>query len=169
MWANDAASAFESFLWDTMLVEWTGSDHNSYELDSVVCYTPAQFRFYCQKWTGAVTRIVPGYGGKKIIPLPGDDKRFDRQYLGRALLHDIGASFDGPHGCMHQPEEGVRLLNAIDAFGLFDEAGTEFLPYWRNRAWVRYGDDHPEKAYSEFLFQNALDPTARPQPKARDA
>ena len=150
MWANDAASAFESFLWDTMLVEWTGSDHNSYELDSVVCYTPEQFRFYCQKWTGAITRVVPGYGGKKIIPLPGDDKRFDRQYLGRALLHDIGASFDGPHGSMHQPEEGVRLLNIMDAFGLFDEEQTEFLPYWRNRTWVRYGQDHPERDYTEF-------------------
>ncbi|HUS46653.1 MAG TPA: hypothetical protein VM098_00925, partial [Phycisphaerae bacterium] len=150
MWANDAASAFESFLWDTMLVEWAGSDHNSYELDSVVCYTPKQFRFYCQKWTGAVARVVPGYGGKKIIPLPGDDKRFDRQYLGRALLHDIGASFDGPHGSMHQPEEGIGLLNAMDAFGMFDEAQTEFLPYWRNRGLVRYGPDHPDREYTEF-------------------
>ena len=150
MWANDAASAFESFLWDTMLVEWTGSDHNSYELDSVVCYSADKFRFYCQKWTGAVTRVVPGYGGKKIIPLPGDDKRFDRQYLGRALLHDIGASFDGPHGCMHQPEEGIRLLNLMDAFGMFDESQTEFLPYWRNRNLVRYGPDYPDKEYTEF-------------------
>ncbi len=148
VWAYDSASAFESFIWDIMLVEWAGSDHHSYELDSVVLYDIDRFRFLCQKWTGTIARVVPGYGGMKKVPLPGDDKRFDRQYLGRSLLHDIGAQHDGPHGVMHQPEEGVRLLRKLLDFGFFDDATCEFLPYWRNGHVIRYGPDFGDAKYT---------------------
>jgi len=149
-WANDAGSAYESFAWDIQLVEMAGSHHESVEIDSVVAYPKDRFRFFCQKWTGTIARVVPGYSGTHTRPRSGDDTRFDRQYLGRALTHDIGVCSDGPHGCMNQPEEGVRLLNELTDFGFFDEEHLEFLPYWRLGGHIRYGPDYGDKKYTLF-------------------
>lgn len=150
-WANDAASAYESFAWDIQLVEMAGSHHPSVEIDSVVAYPKDQFRFFCQKWTGTIARVVPGYGGNTTRPYSGDDPRFDRQYLGRALTHDIGVGLDGPHGQMNQPEYGIRLLNEIMEFGFFDEDSVEFVPYWRALDDIRYGRDYGDQ---EFTVMN---------------
>ncbi len=147
-WANDAASAFESFAWDIQLVEMAGSHHPSVEVDSVVAYPKDQFRFFCQKWTGTIARVVPGYGGNSTRPYSGDDTRFDRQYLGRALTHDIGVGLDGPHGSMNQPEQGLRLLNRLIDFGFFDEDRVEFLPYWRLTGRLRYGKDYGNQKFT---------------------
>ena len=147
-WANDAASAFESFAWDIQLVEMAGSHHNSVNIDSVVAYPKDQFRFFCQKWTGTIARLVPGYGGNTTRPYSGDDTRFDRQYLGRALTHDIGACLDGPHGSMNQPEQGIRLLNELYDFKFFDEDNLEFLPYWRLGGKLRYGKDYGDQEFT---------------------
>jgi hypothetical protein len=149
-WANDAASAFESFAWDIQLVEMAGSHHPSIDIDSVVAYPKDRFRFFCQKWTGTIARLVPGYGGKHTYPRPGDNPKFDRQYLGRALAHDITVCFNGPHGTMHQPEHCVRFLNALIDFGLFDEDAVEFVPYWHTAEAVRYGPDYGDKTYTVF-------------------
>jgi hypothetical protein len=124
-----------------------GSHHNSVEIDSVVSYPADQFRFFCQKWTGTIARVVPGYGGRSTRAYSGDDTRFDRQYLGRALCHDIGACLDGPHGSMNQPEQGIRLLNELFDFGFFAEADLEFLPYWRTKGQVRYGKDYGDREF----------------------
>ncbi|MFW5802827.1 MAG: hypothetical protein ACOCWJ_02810 [Verrucomicrobiota bacterium] len=148
-WANDAASAFESFAWDIQLVEMAGSHHTSVEIDSVVAYPADEFRFFCQKWTGTIARVVPGYGGNSTRPYSGDDTRFDRQYLGRALTHDIGVCLYGPHGSMNQPEQGVRLLNALRDFQFFDdEENLQFLPYWRTGEAVRYGPDLGDREFT---------------------
>ncbi|MFO7870220.1 MAG: hypothetical protein R6V03_02170 [Kiritimatiellia bacterium] len=147
-WANDAASAYESFAWDIQLVEMAGSHHPSVEIDSVVAYPKDKFRFFCQKWTGTIPRVVPGYGGRTTRPYSGDDTRFDRQYLGRALTHDIGVCLDGPHGSMNQPEQGIRLLNRLMDFGFFDDENVEFLPYWRLEDVVCYGRDYGERKFA---------------------
>ena len=147
-WANDAASAYESFAWDIQLVEMAGSHHPSVEIDSVVAYPADQFRFFCQKWTGTIARVVPGYGGNTTRPYSGDDPRFDRQYLGRALTHDIGVCLDGPHGQMNQPEHEIRLLNILFDFGFFEEDTLEFLPYWRTGHALRYGQDYGDQEFT---------------------
>ena len=148
VWALKSANAFESFAWDIQLVEFAGSDHSTYELDSVVNYGTDAFRYFCHKWTGTIARVVPGYGGRSPAALPGDDKRFDRQYLGRALAHDIGACFDGPHGRMHHPEQGVRLLRRLIDWGFFQEQAVEFLPYWRNGRYIRFGRDFGDQQFT---------------------
>jgi len=57
--------------------------------------------------------------------------------LGRALLHDAGADVGG----LGQKVAAANLLRALDAFGFFEDDGqTEFLPYWRSGAVVRYGE-----------------------------
>ncbi len=149
-WANDAASAFESFAWDIQLVEMCGSD-SSLEIDSVVAYPLDSFRFFCQKWTGTIARLVPGYGGVKYaVPKSGDNPKFDRQYLGRALTHDISVCFDGPHGKMLQVEYALRLMNLLTDFGFYDEATLEFVPYWHLAGKVRYGPDFGDQKYTVF-------------------
>jgi hypothetical protein len=142
-WANNAATCFESFGWDTCLVEGAASDHASFELDNVVVYPISQFRYNSHSFTGLVARVVPRTGNaRSVYSRPGDDRRLDRQYFGRALLHDIGVRHRGPHGAIQQNAHAVRLMNALVAFGLFEaDEQTQVLPYWRPDRPVHYGRD----------------------------
>lgn len=148
VWALASASAFESFAWDHHLVEFAGSDNESYDVTSIVTYDTDRFRYFCHKWTGTIPRLVPGYGGERIGGRAGDDKRFDRQYLGRALTHDIGVCFEGPHGRMRHPEQSIRLLTELTEFGFFEDETLEFLPYWRNGRFIRYGRDFGDEQFT---------------------
>jgi hypothetical protein len=57
--------------------------------------------------------------------------------IGRALLHDIGVDPSG----LGQLAGAANILRALDGFGYFkDDEKTEFLPYWRSGAVVRYGE-----------------------------
>lgn len=155
-WANDAATAYESFGWDMQLVEMAGSAHTSYEVDSVVNYPKDRFRFFCQKWTGLIPRLVPQYGGPRTHLRSGDDKRLDRQYLGRSLAHDIAACANGPHGWFLQFEQTIRLLNVLHEFGYFDEQTTEFVPYWHTEGdALRYGPDYGDRKFTVFTVPAA--------------
>lgn len=118
--------------------------NRSYELDTVVQYPNSLIRYFAHNWTGLLTRIAPG-----AMPVrPGDDKRLCRQYLGRALINDMGCCFDGPHAYMEQKEQPVRLVNALLDFGFFEQEDTEHIPFWRNDAYVRFGaDEQIEKTY----------------------
>ena len=135
LWANNSATCFESFAWDTMLVEECGSDHRTFEVDNITQFPNSLYRYLCHNYSGLIARVVPG----AAQAMPGDDKRLDRQYLGRALLNDIGVAFQGPHGNFVHREQAVRLINALDEFGFFEDQGTEVLPFWRNADIVRFG------------------------------
>jgi hypothetical protein len=124
-----------------MLVEECGSGHRTFEVDVVTQFPTSLYRYQCHNWTGLIARVVPD----KVQAQPGDDKRLDRQYLGRALLNDIGVSLTGPHGRIAHREQAVRLLNGLDRFGLFDDEKTEMIPYWRSGPLVRYGREPPAK------------------------
>jgi len=141
-WANNSATAFASFGYDTMLVEECSSDHKSYELDHVVVYPNSLVKYNSHNFTGLVTRLVPRHGWPNmIVSRPGDDKRLDRQLLGRALLNDIGLQPSGPHGRFQHNEQCLRFINALIDFGYFaDDGRTEMIPYWRNQHIVRYGE-----------------------------
>lgn len=70
-------------------------------------------------------------------PEPGASPACDRMAIGRALLHDIGVD---PAG-LGQLAGAASLLRALEGFGYFkDDEKTEFLPYWRSGAVVRYGE-----------------------------
>lgn len=133
-WANNATTMLESFTWDALLVEEAGAGHRSYDIDVVTQFPETLYRFLAKSWTGTVVRLVADENPAGA----GDDKRYERQWLGRALLHDIGVNYSGPHGRFRHPEQGFRLLARLTAFGLFDEARIERIPHWRNRA-VRWG------------------------------
>jgi hypothetical protein len=158
-WANNSATTYESFAWDCQLVEEAGSDHRSFELDNVTVFPIPLVCYLSHNYTGLVARLAPRNAWpNNVISTPGDDKRLDRQLFGRALLNDIGVLFQGPHGCIQQGEQAVRILNALARFGFFEDEGTEYLPYWRNGALVRYGEAWEEQGAFNVTAQN---PAAR--------
>ena len=141
-WANNASTFLESFLYDGMLVEECGAGHRAYEVDMVTQFPNTLYRYMAHNFTGLVMRAMAD-----VTPVgPGDDKRLDRQLLGRALLNDIGVCYDGPHGVITHKEQGVRLLSLLTDFGYFEADGTEYLPYWRSGGAVRYGSGEPDTA-----------------------
>jgi len=152
-WANGAATCYESFSWDCQLVEECGSDPRSYDLDVVTQFPNSLWRYEAHNFTGLVARVVPRNAApNNVFSRPGDDKRLDRQYLGRALINDIGVCFDGPHGCFQHNEQALRFLGALADFGYFEDEGTEFIPYWRNQPLVLYG-----KGRTKAIARDALD------------
>ena len=137
LWANTSASTFEAYAWDTGLVEGASSDHSSFELDNLVVFPLAQWRFNSMGHTGLVARLMP-----KNVSQPGDDKRLTRGMLGRCLAHDIATQCYGPHGYIEHPEQVVRVIVRMKEFGYWktDDA-TEFVPYWLARDAVTIGED----------------------------
>jgi len=105
----------------------------SREKDCVALYPISLLRVLGGRQTHLAMRIrsnVRGLG-------PVDDPALDRQVLGRALLHDVGAAMEGAA----QPVEMLTLLRALREFGYFADDGlTEFIPYWRVDGVARYGE-----------------------------
>ncbi len=142
-WANNAATLFGSFGWDTMLVEECGSAPRSYELDVMTQFPASLYRYLAHNWSGLVTHLAPDNSAGLRA---GDDPRIERQLLGRCLAHEIGLTRQGPHGSVQQVEQVGRLLKRLQEFGFFDETGCEMLPYWRPNPVVRYGAGAPPPA-----------------------
>ena len=141
-WSNNAAQFLESFIYSSLLVEECGGGHRSYEIDTVTQFPNSLYRYMCKNHTGLVTTVC----ADATPATAGDDKRLDRQHMGRALLNDIGLSPSGPHGIIHHKEQGVRLLTRLTEFGFFEEGSTEKLPYWRNRQYIRFGEKDPAES-----------------------
>jgi hypothetical protein len=147
-WANSAATAYESFAWDTQLVEECGSSPRSFNIDIVTQFPNSLWRYEAHNFTGLIARVVPQDGQAQIVfSRPGDDERIDRQFLGRALLNDIGVCYDGPHGTFQNNEEAVRLLTELRDFGYFEDRNIEYIPYWRSQHLVRYGKGRRRDAH----------------------
>ncbi len=145
-WANDSATMFASFGWNTLLVEEACADPKSMEIDNVVAYPISIFRYAAHPFTGLVAQIT-----SKGIVETGDDKVYDRQYIGRALLHDIGMLPGGPHGRHVHIEQFMRVFHALDDFGFFAEETTEFIPYWRGQTVARCTNDGEAPAKKIYL------------------
>jgi hypothetical protein len=135
LWANTSATCFESFAWDTQLVEECGSGHRSYEIQNMIAYPNSLYRHMAHHFTGLITRYAPE---PKLGQ--GDDPTLDRQVLGRALANDVGVFFDGPHGDFCNREIAIGLINILEEFGFFEDQGTEYIPYWRSEDVFSYGD-----------------------------
>ena len=108
----------------------------AYEIDLITTFPNSLFRAMGMHYTGLHTTLVADISPAQ----PGDNRRFDRQRTGIALINDFGVAPNGPHGTHHHKEQAVRLLDRLEAFGYFDEGDLEMLPYWRNDAYVRMGD-----------------------------
>ena len=135
-WSNNAATMLEPFIWNSLLVEECGAQHRSYEVDVMTQFPNSLFRYMSKSYTGLVTTQCAD-----LSPIvAGDDKRLDRQIFARALLMDFGVTPHGPHGIIHNNEQGIRLLNRLQEFGFFDDADIEKLPFWRNSDTVALSD-----------------------------
>ncbi len=141
-WANHEATLLETAGWDCQLVEECGAGNRSFELDTIVQFPNSLYRYECHNWSGLITRICPD----NMPTLPGDDKRLDRQYLGRAMLNDVAASPSGPHGAFVHFSEPMRLLRVIHDFGYFDEKNLEKVPFWRIQKYLTIGKDGKQAA-----------------------
>lgn len=153
-WSNNAAQMLESYIYSSLLVEECGAGHRSYEIDMTTQFPNSLYRYMCKNHTGLVTTLCADY----TPATAGDDKRLDRQHLGRCLLNDIGFSPSGPHGIIHHKEQGVRLLSRLTEFGFFEDANTEKLPFWRNEQYVKIGDrPSPESKVYVTVYRRPLD------------
>jgi hypothetical protein len=126
----------ESFWWSSFLVEGAGAEHRAFEVDMVTQFPSSVYRYLSQSHSGLATAHMADATHAEY----GDDKRLDRQIIGRALLHDIGVTPVGPHGIIYHKEDVNRLLTALTKFGYFDENNIEKLPYWRNQQTIKIGD-----------------------------
>lgn len=135
-WSNNASTMIESCIWSSLLVEECGAQHRSFEVDQVTQFPNSLYRYMSKNWAGLVTVIAADATDAKA----GDDKRLDRQHMGRALLNDIGLMPSGAHGIIHHREQAIRLLRELTAWGLFDDQAVEKLPYWRIEKYARIGD-----------------------------
>ncbi len=135
-WANNEATMLESCWWASVLVEECGAMHRSFDVDMVTQFPNSIYRYLAHNWSGLATAILADQTEAEY----GDDKRLDRQQMGRALLNDIGLTPAGPHGIIYHREDMVKLLTALTGFGFFEDQDIEKLPYWRNREVVRLGE-----------------------------
>lgn len=135
-WANNEATMLESFWWSCFLVEECGAGHRSYDVDVVTQFPNSLYRYLAHNWSGLVTAILADTTEAEF----GDDKRLDRQLMGRALLNDIGLTPKGPHGIIYHREDMVRLFAGLTEFGFFEDQSLEPLPFWRNAKTVRIGE-----------------------------
>ncbi len=135
-WANNEATLHESCWWSCFLVEECGALHRSYEVDVVTQFPSSLYRYLAHTFSGLAAAAM----ADATFADYGDDRRLDRQILGRALLHDIGVTPQGPHGIIYHKEDVIRLLKRLTDFGFFREEAVEALPYWRSAGAVRIGD-----------------------------
>jgi hypothetical protein len=142
--ANNTGRLLESYVWNTALMRRVGSEVNAYEVDLIERYPNTLYRTLAMNYAGVCTTLIPDRNPTG----PGDDPRFDRQKLGLALLHDFGVTRDatsvlnrgGPKGHFQDVHQALRLIDRLEKFGFFRDDDVEKLPFWRNDALVRMGE-----------------------------
>ncbi len=157
IWANDEATAFAPYAWDTQLIEGACAYISSREIDNITSYPLSCFRYMAHNYTGLVARVT-GNQGRDYTSTAGDEVRIDRGIIGRALIHDIGVSAERVvhHGVLN------RVMNVLKEFGYYEEAGTEVIPYWRSDAVVKTSVAKAAMATKAATTQPATQPTTRP-------
>jgi hypothetical protein len=135
-WSNNEATMLESFWWSSFLVEECGAGHRSFDVDIVTQFPSTLYRYLAHNYSGLVTALM----ADATDAGSGDDKRLDRQHIGRCLLNDIGVTPSGAHGIIHHKQDMMRLFRVLQDFGFFDDANIEKIPFWRNEPYVKIGD-----------------------------
>jgi len=160
--SNNAGRLLESYLWNTVMMRGVGAEVGSTDVDLISRYPNSLYRTMAMNYAGVITTLMPD----KCPVGPGDDRRFDRQKLGLALLHDFGVARDGtdssfrggPQGLFQNADEAVRLINRLEKFGFFRDDDVEKLPFWRNDAQVRMGDKPGEETQVRVtVYRRPLD------------
>ncbi len=141
-WSNNEATMLESFWYSSFLVEECGAQHRAYDVDVITQFPSSLYRYLAHNFSGLATAHM----ADATFASYGDDKRLDRQIVGRALLNDIGVTPTGAHGIIYHKEDVVRVLSQLTRFGFFKDKGIEKLPYWRNADYVKIGDQPSTKS-----------------------
>jgi hypothetical protein len=148
----DAGSVFEAQAGALLLEGPAGGEAVSAAKTLADTFPLALFRYLAGTHTGLGGRL---WANSPKLVRPGQSPDCDRMVLGRALLHDVGVD---PAGVTHLALM-ARLIGALSAFGYFEVDGqTEYIPYWRSQAMVRYGEAHSGK---DAFEENASDPMSR--------
>jgi len=127
------AAAIESTIQGIEMKEFAGAYSISPDKDNIRLYPASLFAVLSAPYTGVPVRL---YSNMRELAASGETPTYDRQYLGRALLHDAGVAIAG----LKQPYQYIRLVEALEDFGFFDSENIEVLPYWRNGDVIRYGE-----------------------------
>lgn len=102
--------------------------------DSAATFPTKLFRYLAATHTGLTARVKSNAAA--LVPA-GASKGADRVLLGRALVHNIGLDAAG----VSHLAEAARVVGILQKTGLLDADGkTEFIPYWRGSALLRYGE-----------------------------
>ena len=148
LWATSATS-FESYVQGSWMTESATGETKSYEIDHITRFPLNGWKFASSTCKGLTVYHGPRFG---LDTDPGDNPRLDRARLGRVLAHDIGATVTG-----NNLEHYAHVFNALADFGYFEEETTEYIPYWRSRGLVRYG----EEFHGDSFDLTAEDPFAK--------
>jgi len=148
LWAT-SATTFESYVQCSWMCESAAGETKSYEIDHITRFPLSGFGFATSAGKGLTVYHGPRFG---VSVDPGDNPRLDRARLGRVLAHDIGATATGAN-----MEHYAHVFNALADFGYFEEETTEYIPFWRTRHLVRFG----EKFRGDSFDLTAEDPFAK--------
>jgi len=130
----DCATAYESQAAASLLVGPAGGEARSAAQTLADSFSLPLFRYLAGTHTGLPVRLL---ANTPALSRPGMNPDADRMALARALLHDIGFDY---RGAVHRVQLS-RIVSALAEFGLLEADGqTEFLPYWRNKSTIRYGE-----------------------------
>lgn len=148
----DLAGALDGLAVGAMLTGSAGGAAVSAERNLAETFPIRLFRYFAGTHTSTPARLVTNAAE---LTRPGRNPSPDRMAMGRALLHDAG--LDAKR--LADRALAVRMLGALEEFGLFDEsAEIEFIPYWRGKSVVRFGPEF--NAESDFELART-DPFAR--------
>ncbi len=148
----DVATAYESQAAAALVTGPAGGAARSAKLTLADTYSLPLFRYLAGTHTGLPVRLL---SNSPKISQPGMNPAADRMAVARALLHDIGFDY---RGAVHRVGL-ARVVSALAEFGCFEADGmTEFLPYWRSKHTIRYGETFSK---DDAFAETATDPMAR--------
>lgn len=131
----DGGTVYDSVAQAAVIEGPAGGDALSAQKNLAETYPLPLFRYLAGTHTHLPCRLRTN---ADKLARPGQSQACDRMAIGRALLHDIGLD---PVGIAHR-DLARRTAEALVRFGAMKADGqTEFLPYWRNRDVIRYGEE----------------------------
>jgi len=130
----DVAAALEPAESAGLLAGPAGGAALSEETGHAATYPANLFRYLAGTHTGLPFRFRPD---ARARTRSGADPGPDRLAIGRALVNNLGLDARG----LADGVGAARLAGALHAFGYFaDDGKTEWVPWWRSNAMVRYGE-----------------------------
>lgn len=144
------ATAYEALGGYVELSGAAGGDALSRDKNHAETWPIGLFRYLAGTHTGLAVRLR---SNSADLIRPGMSRATDRVLIGRALLHDIGLDASR----LAHLGDAAGVVKAIRDFGLFETDGqTQFVPYWRIGAHLRFGEEFGKDDAYELGEENPL-------------